>query len=126
MRNNFEYEPNGSLSGFLYGSGLCRRFGYSSRMQLAESVAQGAPQGTTCFDAGEQPLVVAYSWVGSFTGKNNGNLWSTTTYQNGPSFPQALGFNEGYTYDNLNRLDGAAYRLDGAARWSRTRTMIRK
>jgi hypothetical protein len=104
------YEPDGQPAWFLYGNGLCRSFGYNSRMQLAssaDSVVQGtAPQGTTCFNAGQQPLALAYNWTDSH-GKNDGNLWGMTTYQNGPSFPQALSFNATFLYDNANRLTWA-------------------
>src|SRR6185312_3110758 len=77
------YEPDGQPAWFLYGNGLCRSFGYNSRMQLAssaDSVVQGAaPQAPTCFNAGQQPLALAYNSTAS-NGKNDGNLWGMTTY----------------------------------------------
>jgi len=40
-----------------------------------------------------------------------------TTYQNGPSFPQALSFNATFLYDNANRLTWAEDRTAGALNW---------
>jgi YD repeat-containing protein len=98
------YAPHGAIEAMQLGSGRWEHTAFNARLQ-PEQIGVGSSSS----DSGL--LGISYDYGGS---NNNGNVRGQTITAGGRSFQQT------YTYDALNRLEGATEGRDGSTVWSQS------